>query len=187
MFKRSAPQLNSTSVPAEVPWVTYQVCSPDAVVPTKSTLNSAFFSLCAASSTTIDPYSAATLSTGISFQVPRHLVGNLYGVPGLLESGLVANPSFVPYDDDKEVFIRVRNILSTPVTIKKGEVIISVVFQRILNQKAIYPANQGYPSNPGYPAQLGYQANPGYASNQIYSTQQNHQVHHGFGSESTNQ
>ena len=103
---------------------------PDAVMPVRSTTNSAGYDLFCAESTEILPHSIKLIPTGVKCYLWENqwlLIALRSSAPmkkgvilangiGVIDSDYVDNPK-----NEGQIFVQVYNLLDTPVIIKKGE------------------------------------------------------------------
>jgi len=129
----------------EVPYVTFRLLRPDAIPPSKRSLDAAGIDLSSAENITLSPGSRAWISTGIVFNIPRHLYGHVHSRSGLASIGIDVAAGIIDPDYQGETRVLLVNNSSVDFTAHHGDRIAQILFIRILNQRKMYPIDQTPP------------------------------------------
>lgn len=166
----------------ELSYVSYMLVHEFATPPSKKSLLSAGYDLVASHTITISPGTRGLVGTGIKFQIPSHLYGQITSRSDLALMGIdVAGGVVDPYFDEEIQIILVNNS-SIDSLVQPGDMIAQIIFSRILNQKKMYHQGGGPKNNNnqrGFGAS-GFSAEPSgfnnlYACNSGYNNQQRQQ------------
>jgi len=106
---------------------------PEAVLPTKATGGSAGFDLYSIDSVEINPLPGGmTIRTGIAVELPFGYEMQIRGRSGLaFRENIILHLGTIDQDFRGEILIKVWNLGSAPLSIKKGERIAQAVVQKI--------------------------------------------------------
>jgi len=125
----------------DLPYVTFCLLRVDAILPEKGTVDSAGFDLASVENLTLSPGARAWIPTGIMFQIPRHLYGQIMSRSGLAVMGIDVAAGVIDPDYQGEIRVLLVNNSGADFSVHAGDRIAQIIFIRILNQKRMYPVD----------------------------------------------
>jgi len=132
----------------DLPYVTYRLLRMDAALPEKGSIDSAGFDLTSVENLTLSPGARAWIPTGIMFNIPRHLYGQIASRSGLSTVGIDVVAGVIDPDYQGEIRVMLVNNSATDFQVHAGDRIAQIIFIRILNQKRMYPIDHQPPRTP---------------------------------------
>lgn len=126
-------------------YVSFRTIREDAIWPQKGSEEAAGYDLFAVDSVRIPPSSRFWVSTGIIFNIPRHLYGQIKPRSGLASKGIDIGAGVIDPDYQGDVKILLINNSGSDFVVNKGDKIAQIIFIRILNQRRMYPIDLQLP------------------------------------------
>lgn len=110
-----------------------QRLTESSIIPTKATEGSAGYDLYAAHECFMPHQTTRVISTGLAIEMPPDMEGQIRSRSGLAAKGVhvLNSPGTIDNDYRGEIFVILRNSSDVPLTIKKGQRIAQIVFNKL--------------------------------------------------------